>query len=70
MAEKDKNNPNKQVFLRVRDAAKFLQVKPKTMTNWRYRGTGPAWRKHGGSVVYSLAELERYSGDEDKTHVG
>lgn len=40
------------------------------MANWRAKGTGPKFRKHGGIVVYSRSELERYSGDADKTHVG
>ncbi len=57
-------------FLVTKEAADFLRVNPRTMDNWRSKGTGPAWRKHGGRVVYTLAELERYSGDEKKTHVG
>jgi predicted site-specific integrase-resolvase len=57
-------------FLLANEAAEFLRVKVRTLANWRARKTGPAWRKHGGKVVYTLEELERYSGDEDKTHVG
>ena len=57
-------------FLLTHEAAKYLRVNPRTMANWRAKGTGPKFRKHGGIVVYSRSELERYSSDADKTHVG
>tara|TARA_R110002110_G_scaffold68080_4_gene184707 strand:- start:7903 stop:8115 length:213 start_codon:yes stop_codon:yes gene_type:complete len=60
--------PNR--FLITKEAAKLLRVNSRTMDNWRSKGTGPAWRKHGGKVVYAIEELERYSGDDNKTHVG
>ena len=70
MKKQSNNKGELPRFLLVSEAAEFLRVKPKTLANWRHRGTGPAWRKHGGSVVYALIELERYSSDDDKTHVG
>ena len=52
------------------EASMILRVSPKTLANWRWRGTGPKYRKHGGTVVYSIEDIERYSGDDDKSHVG
>lgn len=57
-------------YLLTAEAAQILRVSPGTMANWRYRGTGPKWRKYGGTVVYPWEEIERYSGDDGKTHVG
>lgn len=70
MSEKNKRNRLKNRFLLPKEAAKILRVSPKTLANWRSRGTGPKWRKHGGVVIYTSKEIDRYSGDDDKTHVG
>jgi len=70
MSEDGKNEENKHKYLLTSEAADLLRVKPRTMDNWRSKGTGPAWRKHGGRVVYPIDELERYSGDDGKPHAG
>ena len=69
MATDDDKKP-KNKYLLPAEASRILRVSPKTMANWRWRGTGPKYRKHGGVVVYSAEEIERSSGDDDKSHVG
>lgn len=70
MSSDDKGKRRKPRYLLAKEAAKILRVNHRTMANWRSKGTGPDWRKHGGTVVYTEEEIERYSGDDDKTHVG
>ena len=49
-------------FRTEKEAARFLQVTPKTLKNYRWRGDGPRYRKHGGRVVYHIDDLMAYSG--------
>lgn len=42
-------------------AAEFLRLSKSTLAKMRITGRGPAFRKHGRSVVYEQAELERWS---------
>lgn len=69
MASDDDKKP-KNKYLLPKEAGLILRVSPKTLANWRWRGTGPKYRKHGGTVVYCIDDLERYSDDDDKSHVG
>jgi predicted DNA-binding transcriptional regulator AlpA len=48
-------------FLRTAEAARFLGLSPRTLEKHRTYGTGPQYRKLGGVVVYSLADLERWA---------
>jgi predicted site-specific integrase-resolvase len=58
----DKKDPGRESpFLTREEAADFLRVEPRTLDNWRSTGTGPAFRKHGGRVVYHVSALEQYS---------
>lgn len=70
MSNDDDKTDKPRKYLVTKEAANLLRVNPRTMDNWRSKGTGPKWRKHGGRVVYTREELERYSSDDDKTHVG
>ena len=70
MSDSKKGKAFSPKFLLAKEAAEYLRVKVRTLANWRARNTGPAWRKHGGKVVYTIEELDRYSDDEGKTHVG
>ncbi|MEO1305191.1 MAG: helix-turn-helix domain-containing protein [Pseudomonadota bacterium] len=74
MSDDDENKkskkPKKSKYLLAKEAARELRVSPGTLANWRCKGTGPKWRKHGGTVVYTEEEIERYSDDDDKTHIG
>jgi len=48
-------------FLTAKQAAYFLGLQVKTLTNMRWKGKGPAYRRHGGQVRYHIADLEIWS---------
>ena len=48
-------------FLRTKEAAAFLSLSARTLEKHRTYGTGPAYRKLGGRVVYSIDELEAWA---------
>ena len=50
-----------QRFLRTPEAARFLGLSDRTLEKHRTYGTGPAYRKLGGRVVYSVNELEAWA---------
>lgn len=45
-----------QEILTEGEAAAFLRVKPRTLSQWRWRGTGPTYSKSGG-VRYRRTDL-------------
>ena len=48
-------------LLRETDAAAYLNLAPKTLTRWRWRGDrGPAWKKLGTAVRYSVEDLDAF----------
>ncbi|MDH1270520.1 helix-turn-helix domain-containing protein [Rhizobium pusense] len=48
-------------FLRTREAAEFLGLSPRTLEKHRTYGTGPAYRKLGGRVVYAVDDLQTWA---------
>ena len=48
-------------FLTTAEAAAYLRVRRRTLANMRHRRTGPHFRKHGGRIVYSHADLDAWS---------
>ncbi|MGJ4859594.1 helix-turn-helix transcriptional regulator [Labrys sp. La1] len=44
-------------FLRTKQAAQFLSLSARTLEKHRTYGTGPAYRKLGGRVVYAIDDL-------------
>jgi len=48
-------------FLNVDEAAAYLRISLRALENFRGNGEGPAYRKHGGRVVYHLHDLDRWS---------
>ncbi len=52
--------PTTSPNLTTEDAAKFLNVKPSTLEQNRWKGTGPRFVKIGRSVRYRMADLEAY----------
>ena len=48
-------------FLRTKEAAEFLGLSARTLEKHRTYGTGPAYRKLGGRVVYSVDDLETWA---------
>ena len=48
-------------FLRTPEAARFLGLSGRTLEKHRTYGTGPAYRKLGGRVVYAIDDLETWA---------
>ena len=48
-------------FFRTKEAADFLSLSARTLEKHRTYGTGPAYRKLGGRVVYAIEELEAWA---------
>ncbi len=48
-------------FLRTPEAARFLSLSARTLEKHRTYGTGPAYRKLGGRVVYSIDDLQAWA---------
>ena len=47
-------------LLREAEAARFLGVRPSTLSAWRFRVTGPVFRKVGRLVKYLQGDLKIY----------
>jgi hypothetical protein len=45
------------VYLSTTEAAHLLRLSPRTLEKHRLYGTGPLFRKIGGRVIYSAADL-------------
>lgn len=48
-------------YLRTPEAARFLGLSGRTLEKHRTYGTGPAYRKLGGRVVYAVDDLEAWA---------
>lgn len=51
---------NKDPLLNTFEAANYLQLNPRSLTNQRSRGEGPAYVKIGSLVRYKTSALDRY----------
>lgn len=43
-----------------KNAALYLGNEEGTLSNWRYLGQGPKWRRVGGRIFYYQDDLEQY----------
>jgi hypothetical protein len=48
-------------YLRTPEAARFLGLSGRTLEKHRTYGTGPAYRKLGGRVVYAIDDLQTWA---------
>ena len=48
-------------FLRTPDAGRYLGLSGRTLEKHRTYGTGPAYHKLGGVVVYAVADLNEWA---------
>lgn len=48
-------------YLKTPDAARRLGLSPRTLEKHRCYGTGPAFHKLGGSVVYAIEALDAWA---------
>lgn len=56
-------HPIRPHYLRTPDAAVHLGLSARTLEKHRCFGTGPIYRKLGGRIVYSLADLDAWAED-------
>ena len=47
-------------FVRTPEAARLLDLSPRTLEKHRCDGTGPIYHKLGGRVVYAVADLQAW----------
>jgi len=47
-------------FVRTPEAARLLDLSPRTLEKHRCDGTGPVYHKLGGRVVYAVADIEAW----------
>jgi hypothetical protein len=59
MADPTRNLPPR--FLRTPEAARFLGLSGRTLEKHRTFGTGPAYRRLGGRVVYAVDDLQDWA---------
>jgi hypothetical protein len=49
------------LFFTIPEAAELMRVKRRTLDNFRWRGEGPRFRRHGGRIVYHRDDLMAWS---------
>jgi hypothetical protein len=50
-------------YLNTEEAADYLGLKPRTLSQMRWMHTGPAYSKLGGKVVYNVMRLDDWAND-------
>ena len=53
--------PNLPRFVRTQQAAAYLGLSHRTLEKHRTYGTGPAYRKLGGRVLYAIEDLQAWA---------
>lgn len=56
----DRTDSNWPRFVRTPEAARLLDLSPRTLEKHRCDGTGPIYHKLGGRVVYTVADLQAW----------
>ncbi len=56
----DDEDAGQPVYLRPEEVAERLRSSTDTLARWRSRGTGPAYIKPRGKVLYALSEIEAF----------
>jgi predicted DNA-binding transcriptional regulator AlpA len=54
-------------FMRTAEAARWLGLSGRTLEKHRTYGTGPAYKKIGGRVVYALSDLQTWADRGSRT---
>jgi hypothetical protein len=55
--------PSERVFLNNDEAARFLNLSPRTLEKQRVIGGGPRFRKFGRRVLYAVIDLEAWANE-------
>lgn len=53
--------PMRSPYLLPDEAARYLRMSLRTLTNHRNNKTGPTYRKHGGKICYHEDDLDHWS---------
>ena len=56
-----KEPSERRLFLNNEQAARFLNLSPRTLEKQRVIGDGPRFRKFGRRIVYATADLEAWA---------
>lgn len=54
-----------KIFLDQNELAKRWLRSPRTLENWRTKGTGPTYKKIGGKVLYRLSDIVEIENKSD-----
>ena len=57
----DTSTPIPPRMLRTAEAARFLGLSGRTLEKHRTFGTGPAYKKIGGRVIYAVGDLQAWA---------
>ena len=57
----EQESPKTPTYLLEAEAAEVLRVRPKTLSNKRVTGGGPAYLKCGGRILYAIEDLKSYA---------
>ena len=48
----------------TKKVAEILNMSPRTLENWRGKGMGPTYRRIGGKILYSMADIQKFIDQE------
>lgn len=63
-----KGRDPKRVLLTEAQAGKLLQMSPRTLQGWRFRGGGPKYVQMGRQVRYRLSDLDEFVEQSIRRH--
>ena len=56
-----------QRLIDTRSAADRLGLRPSTLTQWRWLGKGPRYRKLGAAVRYHVDDIDAWADEQART---
>ena len=51
-------------YLSERELSAYSGLSARTLQGWRLRGSGPPWKRFGGSIRYDLAAFESWAAEQ------
>lgn len=54
-------------YLTPRELAELVRTSPRTVEGWRHRGTGPAFIRAAGRVLYDRADVDAWLAENRRT---
>jgi excisionase family DNA binding protein len=54
-------------LLTTHEAASYLRLSPRTLENWRVRGSGPRFHKFGDKVLYEQHDIDTWVAEQART---